>query len=193
MLAVDPHSPQTLFAATGRDDSDRSRLYKSANGGRTWKSLTFVREGDRIDSLAIAPGDPQTVYVGTGDGVFKTTDGGTTWQAANGGLFRNENAYTREHRMYEGYVYSLVVDPRDAETVYAGTWSNGGRRPSLLKTTNGGASWQPLAPRFDEGALVLDPNDPETVYVDVGERRLQEHRWGQDVAACRPDAGHGCR
>jgi photosystem II stability/assembly factor-like uncharacterized protein len=163
-LAVDPHSPETLFAVT---DGDGDRLYKSANGGRTWEPLTFSREGNRIDSLAIAPGDPQTVYVGTGAGVFKTTDGGTTWQAANGGLFANETAYTRERRMYDGYVYSLVVDPRDAETVYAGTL-NGGRRPGFLKTTNGGASWQRRAPRLEEDSLVLDPNDPETVYMDVG-------------------------
>jgi photosystem II stability/assembly factor-like uncharacterized protein len=155
-LAVDPHSPQTVFAAT-RDDGGGSLLYKSANGGRTWESLGL--DANRFDALAIAPGDPQTVYVGTGDGVFKSTDGGTTWQGANGGLFRNENWYTRDHRMYEGYVYSLVVDPRNAETVYAGTWSRG-----LLKTTNGGASWQRLGPGW-VGALALDPNDPETIYV----------------------------
>jgi hypothetical protein len=71
----------------------------------------------RVDALAIAHGEAETVYVGTGSGVFKSADGGATWQAANGGLFDNETTGDRDHRLLEGYVYSLVVDPRDPETV----------------------------------------------------------------------------
>ena len=156
-LAVDPND--NVFAATLR-----AGAFKSANGGRTWEPLTIGRDANRVDSLAIAPGVPQTVYVGSGGGVFKTTDGGATWKGANGGLFGKkttvaETTADRTHRMLEGYVYSLVVDPGDSKTVYAGTWSRG-----LLKTTNGGASWQRLAPGW-VGALVLDPNDPDTIYV----------------------------
>ena len=76
-----------------------------------------------IVSLAIAPADPQTVYAGTGRGVFKTTDGGATWRAANDGLFGKESRGYEQPTgpRAEGYVQSLVVDPGDAETVYAGT------------------------------------------------------------------------
>jgi photosystem II stability/assembly factor-like uncharacterized protein len=151
-LAVDPN--ENVFAATLD-----AGVFKSADGGRSWRPLSIAPSATRVDSLAVGPGEPQTVYAGSGGGVFKTTDGGATWQAANGGLFGEETAGERGHRLLEGYVYSLVVDPRDSETVYAGTFRRG-----LLKTTNGGASWQRLAPRM-VGPVVLDPNDPETIYV----------------------------
>jgi photosystem II stability/assembly factor-like uncharacterized protein len=134
-------------------------VFKSENRGSTWRPLTIPSNVTRVDTLTIAPSEPQTVYLGTGSGVFKSTDGGANWRAANGDLFEGESIGRREHRLLEGYVYSLVVDPRDAETVYAGTWEQG-----LLKTTNGGANWQRLGPGA-VGALVLDPNDPETIYV----------------------------
>jgi photosystem II stability/assembly factor-like uncharacterized protein len=151
-LAVAPNN--NIFAAT-----INAGVFKSANGGTSWRPLTIAPSATRVDSLAVAPGEPQTVYAGAGGGIFKSTDGGATWQAANGGLFDEETTDSREHRMIEGFVYSLVVDPRDPETVYAGTWAAG-----LLKTTNGGASWQRLDPGLI-GSMVLDPNDPETIYV----------------------------
>jgi photosystem II stability/assembly factor-like uncharacterized protein len=154
-LAVNPLRPRIVFAATLD-----AGVFKSTDGGASWQSLTLPSTVTRADAVAIAAAEPRIIYAGTGRGVFKTTDGGATWQAANGGLFGAETTAEREHRMLEGYVYSLVVDPRDAETVYAGTWERG-----LLKTTNGGASWQRLAPGWVDGGLVLDPNDPETIYV----------------------------
>jgi photosystem II stability/assembly factor-like uncharacterized protein len=153
-LAVDPNG--NVFAAT-RD----AGVFKSANEGRSWRPLAIAARALRVDSLAVAAGEPATVYAGTGRGVFKSTDGGATWQAANGGLFGRETARDRSHRLLEGYVYSLAVDPRDSETVYAGTWRRG-----LLKTTNAGASWQRLAPR-SVGAVVLDPSAPDTMYVGL--------------------------
>jgi photosystem II stability/assembly factor-like uncharacterized protein len=157
-LAVDPNG--NVFAATLQ-----AGVFKSANEGRSWRPLTIAARALRVDSLAVAPGEPATVYAGTGRGVFKSADGGATWQAANGGLFGKETARDRSHRLLEGYVYSLAVDPRDSETVYAGTWRRG-----LLKTTNGGASWQRLAPR-SVGAVVLDPSAPDTIYVGLAGRR----------------------
>ena len=151
-LAVDAND--NIFAA-GLD----AGVFKSEDGGSSWRPVTIPSNVTRVDTLAIAPGEPQTVYLGTGSGVIKSTDGGATWRAANGDLFEGESAGERDHRMLEGYVYSLVVDPRDSETVYAGTWKQG-----LLKTTNGGASWLRLGPGA-VGALVLDPNDSETIYV----------------------------
>jgi photosystem II stability/assembly factor-like uncharacterized protein len=152
-LAVD--SNENVFAG-----ALNAGVFKSANGGRSWRPVSIAPNTTRIDALAVAPGGSRTVYAGTGRGVFKSTDGGATWQAANRGLFRDPRAGLA-HRLIEGYVYSLVVHPRDAETVYAGTWQRG-----LLKTTNGGTTWQRLAPR-KVGAIALDPSDPETIYVGL--------------------------
>ena len=122
-----------MFAATTqRRPSSRARTGAVAGipSPSLWARAPIV-------SLAIAPADPQTVYAGTGRGVFKTTDGGATWRAANDGLFDGkESAYEHEWRLSEGYVQTLVVDPGDAETVYAGIHQRG-----LFKSTNGGASW----------------------------------------------------
>ena len=153
-LAIDPQSPETVFAATRR-----AGLFKSRDGGGSWHSLAIPLTAAPIISLAIAPADPETVYAGTGRGVFKTTDGGATWAAASDGLFGKESAFERGWRLSEGYVQALVVDPGDPETVYAGTYQRG-----LFKSTNGGASWQPLG-LASVRWVIVDPNDPETIYV----------------------------
>jgi photosystem II stability/assembly factor-like uncharacterized protein len=154
-IAVDPQSPKTVFAATSR-----AGLFKSTNGGRRWHPLAIPLSATPIVSLAIASADPRTVYAGTGRGVFKTTDGGATWHGTNDGLFPGkESAYEHEWRLSEGYVQTLVVDPRDPETVYASTHQRG-----LFKSTNGGASWKRVN-RAAVRSLILDPNDRETLYV----------------------------
>ena len=65
-VAIDPQSPETVFAAT-----TRAGLFKSTDGGGSWHSLTIPVSAAPIVSLAIAPADPQTVYAGTGRGVFQ--------------------------------------------------------------------------------------------------------------------------
>jgi photosystem II stability/assembly factor-like uncharacterized protein len=142
----------TVFAATGHG------VFKSADGGRSWRPMDLAPGAIRVDTLAIAPGDPSTLYVGTARGVFKTTDGGASWRAASSGLLGYETAEERQHRADEGYVYALAVDPRDPEIAYAGTWEKG-----VFKTTNGGASWRSIG-LSAVSPLVLDPRDPETIY-----------------------------
>jgi photosystem II stability/assembly factor-like uncharacterized protein len=151
-LVFDPKHPATVFAATD------GGVYKSANGGRTWRPLDLAPGVSGEGPLAMAPADPKTLYLGNGRGIFKTTDGGATWQATSAEILANETAEERDHRLAEGYVYALVVDRRDPDIVYAGTWEKG-----VFKTTDGGASWRNVG----QGAvntLVLDPRDPETIY-----------------------------
>jgi photosystem II stability/assembly factor-like uncharacterized protein len=149
-LVVDPQHARVMFASTG------SAVFKSANGGRTWRLLDLASV--RVDALAIAPGDPKTLYVGTGRGVFKTTNGGTSWEATSSELLANETAEERQHRNDEGYVYELVVDRSDPNIVYAGTWEKG-----VFETTDGGRSWRSVG-LSAVSPLVLDPQDPETIY-----------------------------
>ena len=152
-IGVDPQDPSMVFAATLE-----AGVFKSANGGRTWRPLDLAPGVSRVDALAIAPGDPKTLYVGTGRGVFKTTNGGASWQATSSDLLANETAERRQHRRIEGYVYTLAVDRHDPDTVYAATWEKG-----VFKTTDGGASWRSIGLRA-VSPLVLDPRDPETIY-----------------------------
>jgi photosystem II stability/assembly factor-like uncharacterized protein len=164
-IALDPQHPNTLFAATLE-----AGVFKSSNGGRSWRALDIAPNSNRVDALAIAPQDPQTIYAGTGGGIFKTTDGGATWQAVNSGLFGDETAAERQHRLLEGFAFAFAIGGTQGETVYAATWGGGLREglagEGLRKSTNGGASWQTTA--FEGSvvtALALDPADPGTVYV----------------------------
>jgi len=152
-LAVDPQHPDTVFAATVQ-----AGVFKSADGARTWRSLNLPSRLGRPDAIAIAPADPETLYVGTGRGVAKTTDGGRSWRLTGSDLVGKRKRGEGYLRGNEGFVYTLLVDQRDPDIVYAGTWNRG-----LLKSTNGGASWR----RTGLGAvstLVFDPRDPGTLY-----------------------------
>jgi photosystem II stability/assembly factor-like uncharacterized protein len=152
-LAVDPQHPDTVFAAT-----IQAGVFKSADGGRTWRSLNLPSRVGRPDAIAIAPADPETLYVGTGRGVAKTTDGGRSWRLTGSDLLGKRKRGEGYLRGNEGFVYTLLVDQRDPDIVYAGTWNRG-----LLKSTNGGASWR----RTGLGAvsqLLFDPQDPGTLY-----------------------------
>ena len=159
-LTVDPRHPETVFAATLD-----AGIFKSANGARKWRQLNLPSAVSRVDALAIAAGDPQTIYAGTSRGVLKTTDGGRGWQATSSDLLGKETAETRAHRLIEGYVYTVAVDRRDADIAYAGTWEKG-----VFKTEDGGRSWRSIGPEgVAVSTLALDPRDSETVYAGLTE------------------------
>src|ERR1041384_2575495 len=108
-------------------------------------------DGGRIRVLVADPNAPATVYAGTDEsGVFKTTDGGTSWAAVNTG--------------FAGFVSvsAMAVDPATAETAYVATGDG------VFKTTNGGSSWS-LANVGLESVpaatqLVVAPAAPATIY-----------------------------
>src|SRR2546425_1282438 len=102
-------------------------------------------EGGRIEALAVDPTSPNTVYAGTGGGVFKSTDGGGSW--TDTGL--------------PASVFALAIDPTSPSTLYAA--GVGG----LFKSTDGAGSWSPVSTLPDLGlilALAIDPASPGTVY-----------------------------
>ena len=99
--------------------------------------------------MAIDPTAGGTLYAGTdGGGVFKTTDGGGWWREVNRGLI-------------DKTLRALVIDPRDAQILYAGTWHG------VYKTTDGGENWKAnTAGLFDIDvrALAIDPTDSRVLY-----------------------------
>lgn len=109
--------------------------------------------GGIVNTLAIDPATPTTLYAGTqGSGVFKTTDGGASWSAINNGLTNL-------------LVFALAIDPATPTTLYAGTFAVGGG--GVFKSTDGGASWSLLNTGVfgrDRRALAIDPGTPTTIY-----------------------------
>jgi hypothetical protein len=103
-LAIDPHLPFTLFAATSEWG-----VYKSINSGGNWVPVNSGLADLHVLALALAPTIPPVLYAGTQSaGVFTSADGGATWTAMNQGL-------------QDGEIDTLVIHPSNPSIVYAGT------------------------------------------------------------------------
>ena len=110
--------------------------------------------GGYTSALAINPSTPTTLYAGMyAGGVFKSTDAGGTWIAANTGL-------------PNPIVYALAIDPSNPATLYIGTDHNG-----IFKSTDSGGTWAPAStglPDQEVFALAIDPANPSTLYAGMG-------------------------
>ncbi|PYM65198.1 MAG: hypothetical protein DME11_11110, partial [Candidatus Rokuibacteriota bacterium] len=126
-------------------------LHRAEAGVNVW--TTNGPHSETINALAIDPQTPTTLYAGTsGDGVFKSTDGGTTWRAVNTGLDPRRCCF------------ALAIDPQTPTTLYAST--DGG----VFKSTDGGESWGGVNTGLTNPfarALAIDPQTPATLYVST--------------------------
>jgi photosystem II stability/assembly factor-like uncharacterized protein len=104
-----------------------------------------------VDALVLDPRSPDVLYAGTGLGVFKTSDGARTWKL--GIDFGGDGL---GHRLLEGFIWAIAIDPVHTSTVYSA--GNG-----VWKTTNGGASRKRVL-RNGAVNLGIDPKQPKTVY-----------------------------
>ena len=155
-LVIDPAIPSTLYAGTN------GGVFKSIDGGITWNMANTGLANGSVYSLAIDPTTSSTIYAGaricpteyscTGD-VFKSIDGGETW-VITGQL----------NATYVTAIYTLVIDPTEHGTIYAGTWG------LVFKSTDGGSTWG-YTGGWDGGwpehwvrALAIDPLHPSTLY-----------------------------
>jgi photosystem II stability/assembly factor-like uncharacterized protein len=119
----------------------------------SWRSIG--PDGGAVYALAFAPSDAHVAYAGTPGGVFRSSDGGSSWTAVNNGL----GSLT---------VLSVAVDPRDPGVAYAGTYGG------LYKTTSGGASWRQLPlgtfPSITGVQnLTIDPAHPRILYASIAD------------------------
>jgi photosystem II stability/assembly factor-like uncharacterized protein len=172
-LAVDPDNYARYFVAVASGG-----VWKTTNAGTTWKPV-FDRQGSySIGCVTMDPNNPHTIWVGTGennsqrsvgfgDGVYRSRDGGETWQ--NVGLHESE------------HIGMITVDPRDSDVVYVAAqgplWRSGGDR-GVYKTTDGGNTWERVLHVSDDtGAneVHIDPRDPDTLYASTYQRR--RHTW----------------
>ncbi|MFQ5720806.1 MAG: WD40/YVTN/BNR-like repeat-containing protein, partial [Acidobacteriota bacterium] len=180
-LALDPTDPLVLWVGTGENNSQRSvsygdGVYKSVDGGKTWKNLGLV-ESEHIGKIVIDPRDTDTVYVAAqgplwragGDrGLYKTTDGGRTWEQI---LEISENTGINE----------VLLDPRDPDVLYATAYQrrrrvwtlvDGGPESAIYKSTDAGATWTRLGgglPGEDMGriGMAISPARPDVIYAII--------------------------
>jgi len=155
----DPNTIYVAFASAG--------LFKSLNGGITFSSIFDNAGTISIGALALSPQDPDTIYVGTGegnvrnstsfgDGMYKSTDGGETWKHL--GLEETER-FAR-----------IVISPGDPKVIFAAALGHewgANRERGLYRSRDGGESWERiLYVNETTGAsdVALDPGDPRIVY-----------------------------
>jgi len=157
-----PGDPSLVYVATASGG-----LWKTTNGGVRW-SPVFERQGTiSIGDIALEPGNPDVVWVGTGeanprnsvsfgDGVYKSTDGGRTWQHV--GLRDSER------------VSRILVSPRNPDTVYVGALGHAfgpNEERGVYMTTDGGKTWSRTLYVDNEHGVAdmdIDPSNPNVLY-----------------------------
>ncbi len=130
-------------------------VFKSADAGASWSAGNSGLHHNQIQSLAIDPAAPTTLFAGTWRGVARSTDGGATWQL----VFNTVEP-----------VPALIITPANPSTVYAGLAGNillAGATGNLLKSVDGGTNWTLSSTGIvsqSVNKLVLDPQAPATLY-----------------------------
>ena len=180
-VAIAPSNPNLLWLGSGETWNWRSvswgdGVYKSEDGGKTWKHMG-LEETRHVGQILIHPEDPDTVYVAGGGalwganeerGVFKTTDGGASWEKV---------LYVSPHTG----VVDLALDPRNPDWLYAAAfqrerrvWSflGGGPESGIYRSTDGGERWVRLTnglPKGDLGKIGLSVcrSMPDRVYASI--------------------------
>ena len=150
-------------------------VWKTGNAGVTWEPLFDRQPVASIGALTVAPSNPQVIYAGTGesdirtdlasgDGVYRSTDGGKTW--ANVGL--------RETRQ----ISRIVVDPKNADVVYVGALGHAygpNAERGIYKSTDGGKTWEHVldqGPEIGVSDLAIAAGKPEILFAGT----WQAHR-----------------
>jgi len=145
-VVIAPSSSSTLYVATDKG------VFRSTDGAATWVQKPFNLDvfTTNVSALAVDPGSSTTVYAGADSGrLYKSTNGGDTWAAANSGLGSTT-------------ITALVIHPSTTSTIYAGTADSG-----VFKTVDGGGVWAPSNTGLTVNAVVslaVDPSTPSILY-----------------------------
>jgi photosystem II stability/assembly factor-like uncharacterized protein len=190
-VAIDPSNPNVIWVGTGENVGGRhvgfgDGIYRSLDGGSTWTNMGLANS-EHISKIVIHPEDPSAIWVAAqgplwtagGDrGVYKTTDGGTSWrQVLSDGEWTGAT--------------DLVIDPRDPDRLYAATWQRhrtvaaymgGGPESGLYRSSDGGESWLRLSEGLPEGnlgkiGLAISPLRPDVLYAAIELNRREGGVW----------------
>jgi photosystem II stability/assembly factor-like uncharacterized protein len=184
-IALAPSNPNLVWVGTGekniRNDVITGKgVYFSPDAGTTW-TFMGLKDAGQISNIAINPTDPNIVFVAvlghawgpnTDRGVFRTTDGGKTWQKV---LFVDEDTGAS----------SLVMDPGNPMVLFAGMWrvrrypwalDSGGTSGGIFRSLDGGTTWKKLTEGLPEEAtgrvgLGAAPSNPRHIYALVENKK----------------------
>jgi photosystem II stability/assembly factor-like uncharacterized protein len=178
-IAVAPSDPNIVYVASGEglqrpDLSVGDGIYKSTDAGKTWTHLG-LRDGQQIPALAVDPRDPNRLFAavlghpyGPNEerGVFRSTDGGQTWQKI---LYKDQDTGASD----------IEIDPSAPNVLYAclwrgrqGPWEDqnayGGAGGGIYKSTDSGDTWKQLAGGLPQDLMqayvAIAPSNPQRLY-----------------------------
>ena len=159
-----PGDPLTYYAAFAQGG-----LWKSENGGRDWQPVFDDQPTNAIGSVAVAPSDPNVVYVGSGEanirgnvssgsGIFKSIDAGKTWLQV---------WKTR------GQIGTMAIDPKNSDIAFAAVFGSPfgpSKDRGVYRTTDGGKSWQQVLfvdERTGAADVAFDPNNSHVLFAGM--------------------------
>lgn len=147
-IIVDPRDSKTLYVAAHRH-KEAGGFFKSVDGGRKWRESPELKN-EALHSLTQADSNPNVLIAGTFNGIFRSENSGDSWTQLP--------TYNTPGLIH---VESLAIDPRTANTIYAGTWY------LPYKSTDGGQSWKNIKNGIiddsDIFAIDIDPRDPNHI------------------------------
>ncbi|GAB5563969.1 MAG: hypothetical protein Wins2KO_10320 [Winogradskyella sp.] len=180
-ITIDPNNPHTIWVGTGENVGGRhvgfgDGVYVSHDDGSSWKNMG-LKASEHISKIVVHPENSDIIWVvsqgplwtsGGERGVYKSIDGGTTWQRTLG-----DDEWIG--------ATDLVIDPRNPDILYAATWQRhrtvagylgGGPGSGIHKSTDGGNTWQKLTsgiPSSNLGkiGLAISPFNPDVIYAAI--------------------------
>ncbi len=180
-VTLDPQNPKVVWVGTGENVGGRHMsygdgIYKSEDGGNSWKNMG-LKQSEHLSKIVVHPTNSNIIWVasqgplwskGGERGVYKSTDGGKNWKQTLG-----NDAWVG--------ATDILIDPRNPDVLYAATWQRhrtvagymgGGPGTAIYKSTDGGETWNKLANGLPSGnmgkiGLAISPQKPDVVYAAI--------------------------
>lgn len=150
-VAIDPQNSQHIYAGTGDRDGfwlEGAGLYESFDGGQTWLEAGLNVQERMVNKILINPQNPQTIFLATDEGVYRSTNGGTTYSL----VYNNQK------------IRNLLMHPTDTSIIY-------GADDVLIRSYDGGQSFTDTVPggNLERLEIAVTPAAPDYLYVITAE------------------------
>lgn len=183
-VAVDPAAPAVVYAGTRGDG-----VWRSQDAGKTWNKPSYGRRGPgKVQCLAFDPSDGRRLYAG-GEPIdlYVSDDEGVSWECLDS-VWEHPYVSTITYPVpsVEPHVRDIAIDPRDSRVMYLALQVG-----YILRTTDGGATWQLLDKNLDSDVhtVAIDPQDTSKILIATGGHDSRQGKSGGKALFRSTDGG----